>query len=163
MSKAGTPSDVNYIYVKANEKGSAARRVLLPRTLQALKKAAQAAIKETRPILSILTETGVPIQSIEEISSGMTVIASTEDMNIPKEQKQGNVISFAEIEALGFIGQTQKVDPSDFSMAQSIAVSQGSSRGKSSGISSGRISPVSGGQSFATRGRFSLSIIRAQI
>lgn len=162
MSKSGAPNDVNYILVKANEKGSTARRVLLPKTLPALKKAAQAAIKEAKPILSILTESGVPIQSIEEINPGMTVIASTEDMNVPKEQKQGNVISFAEIEALGFIGQTQKVDPNDYSIAQSIAISQGSSRGRISGISSGRLSPVSGSQSVATRGRMSGSMSRAQ-
>lgn len=162
MSKAGTPSDVNYIFVRANEKGSVGRRVLLPKTMAALKKSSQSAIKESRPILSILTETGVPIQSIEEISPGMTVIASTEEMSVQKEENKGNVMSFAEIEALGFIGQTQRIDPGDVSIAQSLALSQSSSRGRTSGTSSGLLSPVSGGQSVATKGRFSGSISRGQ-
>lgn len=157
MSKAEAPADINYILVRANAKGSSSRRVLFVKPLAALKKACQAALKEKQPILSLLTEDGTPIQSIDDIKLGMTVIGSTEDFDIKKVEKQENIMSFAEIEALGFIGQTRKVDPFD-PTARSVAMSQiGSAR--PSGMTSDQVSMISGGQSISTYGR---SISRAQ-
>ncbi|OHT16695.1 hypothetical protein TRFO_41624 [Tritrichomonas foetus] len=146
MSKyGGNAADVQFILVKANEKGGSARRVLLTKNLPALKKACQSALKESEPVLSLLKEDGTPIQKFEEIVSGMTLIASTKEIKIQKEQQIGNVMSFAEIEALGFIGQTGMIDPSDMSLAQSMGMSPNSGSRVPSGKSSELVSTVSGG------------------
>ena len=139
-TKGSVAPETQYIFVKGEE-GGASKKVLLPKTIQALKKSCQAALKLDKPVLSLLKEDGTPIQALSEIVSGMTILGSLREIKPQKEQQAGNVMSFAEIEALGFIGQTQKIDPA-MSMAQSM--SNSGSR-NTSGISSEMVSTVSGG------------------
>ncbi len=97
-SRAG----VNYVFLKVKGKRDARpKRILLPTSLVALKKAAAKAIDDARPIASITAENGETITDIRDISpnqilcvvfeAASSVKDKSSSADIPKENKAGNL------------------------------------------------------------------------
>ena len=67
-----------YIYIKLKEKPTAQKkRIVFPKSLDALRKQAQILFQSPKPITTFYTEDGTVIQAIEDLIPSTTILAST--------------------------------------------------------------------------------------
>lgn len=81
----------NYVYVKPyGQKNAKPKRVLLPRSINTLKKSCTTSLKEKRSIITILTEGEDIVSNIDDIEPGSTIYATyiDEEFLIPQEKAQ---------------------------------------------------------------------------